>query len=317
MSAVCRRAGWVVVALAVLTGVLAGCTETGDTPTPTYDWPTSLPPIVPSQTVNPLPPIGEGDSSDALPPAAGASNPTQAGLAAEGEPEQDLPTVTPLPTETQLPMMITTSDGLVLRGTLYSALQRPAPGVLMVPMRGRDRSSWEPLAGRLQASGYAVLTIDLRGYGETGGSVDWSLAPGDVREALALLSELPGVDASRLVVVGAAIGANLALNACADAAGCVGAVLLSPGLDIKGITAADALARLGSRPVLVIASENDDNNPADSLTLDSLAGGDHQLVIMPEGGRGTDLLDAFPDLLDRIADWLIVRAGPVPTAVPQ
>ena len=290
---------------------LAACAEEAPAPTATIDWPTPLPPLPVSPTVNPVAPIEEGPQiHDPALGAPGVNNPTQAGLAAEGQPERDLPTVTPLPTQPLLPMMISAADGLVLRGTLYGAAVRPAPGVLLVHMRSRDRTSWEPLATRLQAAGYAVLAIDLRGYGETGGAADWSLAQADVRAALAQLAGLPGINAGQLVVIGASIGANLGLNACADQPGCTAVVLLSPGLDYRGITAADALARMGARPVLIAASENDDNNPADSVTLDGMAGGDHQLVIYPAAGHGTDMFAAQPDLIDLIAEWLRARIPP-------
>jgi dienelactone hydrolase len=106
------------------------------------------------------------------------------------------------------------------------------------------------------------------------------------------------------------VGANLALNACADRPGCVAAVLLSPGLDTHGITTADAMARMAGRPVLIIASENDGNNPADSTTLDRLATGDHQLIIYPAAGHGMAMFAAQPDLVDLMAGWLTQRVIP-------
>jgi fermentation-respiration switch protein FrsA (DUF1100 family) len=90
----------------------------------------------------------------------------------------------------------------------------------------------------------------------------------------------------------------------------MGSVLLSPGLDYRGITAADGMARLGARPVLIVASENDDNNPADSTTLDGMAAGDHRLVIYPTAGHGMAMFAAEPGLADLIVEWLRVRFPP-------
>jgi pimeloyl-ACP methyl ester carboxylesterase len=286
--------------------VIAGCNSEEATPTATSETLPSEPILAPSATVDPVLPTGDGYGETVV----GASNPTQAGLAAEGEPEQVLPTITPRPTEATLPMAISASDGLVLQATYYGAPVHPAPGMLMLHMEGRDRSTWDDLVQRLQAQGYAVLTVDLRGHGATGGQVDWALALDDVRATLAMLRELPGVDSAQVVVIGAGIGANLGVNACADIPGCAGAALLSPGLDYRGITTADAIARLGERPALIVASENDDNNPADSVTLDDLATGDHQLVIYPAAGHGTDMFVAEPGLSDLIADWLGARVPP-------
>lgn len=296
--------------LVILGLVLAACgIDSGpDTPTPTFGWPTALPA---SPTVNPVAPIEEGpDIRDPGVGAVGVSNPTQAGLAAEGEPDQPLPTSTPLPTQAALPIMISAADGLVLQATLYGAAIRPAPGVLLLPMERRDRSSWDPLVERLRARGYAVLTVDLRGQGVTGGAVDWAQARDDVRTALAQFSELPGINPAQIVIIGAGIGANLGLIACADSPACAGAALLSPGVDLYGITTADAMPRLGFRPVLIAASENDANNPADSMTLNSLATGQHQLVILPAAGHGTDMFQAAPGLLDTLIDWVTAHVPP-------
>lgn len=293
--------------------ILAACNSNTEPASPTPAGPTPLPPLPASPTVNPVMPTDDTLGSASV----GASNPTQAGLAAEGEPSQEGPTITPLPTEARLPMVISTSDGLTLQATFYGAPVRNAPAVLMLHMLGRDRSTWEGLAQRLQSLGYAVLTIDLRGYGETGGTPDWTLAPGDVKAALEMLGELPGLDSGHIVVIGASIGANLGVNACADLPGCVGTVLLSPGLDYRGITTADAMPRLGQRPVLIVASENDNNNPADSVSLDGMAQGDHQLVIYPAAGHGTDMLTAEPGLVDVIVNWLLTRVvPPVPQTTP-
>lgn len=296
---------------------LAAC-GTESAPAPTETPQPALPLLAASPTTDPRPPVIEGAAiHNPVYGEAGVSNPTQASLAAEGQLAQDMPTITPRPTQAELPMVISANDGLVLQATYYSAPARPAPAVLLLHQRGRDRTTWDALALRLQATGYAVLTVDQRGHGETGGAEDWSLAQEDARDALALLSELPGVAPGQIVVIGASIGANLGLNACAGLPGCAAAVLLSPGLDYRGITTAGAMAQLGARPVLIVASEGDANNPADSITLDSMAAGDHQLIILPDAGHGTDMLGAVPDLGERIVTWLVAHIpppGPVPVS---
>ncbi len=287
-----------VVSLGIIAALLAACQQ-DDTPADPTRTPT--PPILAaSPTVDPILPTNDPYSGAAV----GLSNPTQAGLAAEGEPEIPLPTRTPGQPQATLPVVITVADGLALRGTLFNPAYRPAPIVVLLPEERLDRSSWDALAARLQADGYAVLTVDLRGYGETGGRVDWSLAPADIQAVLELIKQLSGIDPARLTLVGSSISANLALRGCADVSYCHSVVLLSPGLDYRGLTAADAMARLGARPVLIIASQNDENNPGDSVALDGMATGAHQLILYPAAGHGMAMFTAEPATLDTIVNWI-------------
>ena len=295
---------WVWVTLGALALTACGGLAQQAEPTRLY-FPTQAPPVVilePSTV--PLAPIEEGaEIHGAGLGTPGVNNPTQAALAAEGQPTLDAPTLTPPPTQPTLPMLFSVTDGLVLRGTLYSAPQRPAPAVLLLHMEGRDRNAWGELPQVLQTAGYAVLSVDLRGHGETGGAVDWARAQKDVAEVLAQVATLPGVD-GRVAVLGAGIGANLGLNACAQSAACAAAVLLSPGLDYAGITAAEGVALMGARPLLTVAADNDANNPADSVTLDGIAAGEHRLILVPIPSHGSDMLSAYPPLSEEIVGWL-------------
>src|SRR5437773_1019561 len=63
---------------------------------------------------------------------------------------------------------LTASDGTVLKGT-YFAAGKPGPGVMLLHQCNQDRKSWEGLAERLTARGMNVLTLDYRGFGESGG----------------------------------------------------------------------------------------------------------------------------------------------------
>src|SRR5437588_5544780 len=70
------------------------------------------------------------------------------------------------------------ADGIQLKGT-YFAAGRPGPGVLLVHQSNRDRKSWDSLAVQLATAGINTLTLDMRGFGESGGEKR-SRAPEDV-----------------------------------------------------------------------------------------------------------------------------------------
>lgn len=298
--------------LIALTLLLAACgTSSAPRRTPVPQFPTRGPLLILTPTLMPVAPLEEGAGVGA--PGVGAlgvNNATQAGLAAEGQPDIEGPTITPRATQTNFPMRLSGVEGLLLEADYYSAAQRPTPGVLLLHMGDSNRHAWDVLAARLQQAGYTVLAVDLRGHGATGGAVNWALAQQDVGAVLAELALLPGVDPQQLIVIGAGIGANLGINACADRPGCAAAVMLSPGVDYLGITANNAVTRFGPRPLLIIAGENDDNNPADSITLNALALGEHQLVIVPLTAHGTDLLLVAPNLIEQIVGWLVTQVPP-------
>ena len=102
-----------------------------------------------------------------------------------------------------------------------------------------------------------MIAVDLRGHGETGGSNDWQAAIGDVQTWLDWIESQPSIDPDRIALVGASIGANLALVGCANDAHCVTAVALSPGTDYFGITTSDAIVTLRDRSALLVASQTD------------------------------------------------------------
>jgi dipeptidyl aminopeptidase/acylaminoacyl peptidase len=60
------------------------------------------------------------------------------------------------------------SDGTILKAS-YFAAAKPGPAVLLLHQGNRTRHSWDDLAEQLAAAGINTLTLDMRGYGESGG----------------------------------------------------------------------------------------------------------------------------------------------------
>ena len=158
-------------------------------------------------------------------------------------------------------VQVAAEDGLALVGDYYApageALDAGAPGVLLLHMLNSNRAAWAGLIPPLQEAGYAVLAVDMRGHGQTGGRADWPLAEADVQTWLDWLRAQEGVDPARLSLVGASIGANLALRGMANDPDVLTAVALSPGLDYRGVTTADAIATIDDRPVMLVAGQGD------------------------------------------------------------
>lgn len=197
------------------------------------------------------------------------------------------------------------ADGLQISGDLYlPESQQPLPGLVLTHMMSRDRTVWENFPTELAQNCYVVLNIDLRGHGNTGGEVNWPEAVEDVKLVIANLSAREEVDAQRIGVLGASIGANVALNAATDLPEVRTVVLLSPGLDYAGLTTPDALANYGERPLLIAASDGDTYAAESSRTLDEQALGEHRLLMYTGIAHGTDMFAAEPNLKAEIFAWL-------------
>lgn len=201
------------------------------------------------------------------------------------------------------------AEGLILRGVFYPAPGPSAPGVLLLHMYGGSKADWDELAQALQGAGFAALAIDLRGHGETGGTEDWALARQDVAAAYAWLATHEGVDGARVGVVGASIGANLALVQGAEDASVAAIGLLSPGFDYFRVVIEGLIEEYGDRPSFLAASEEDTYSAETVRALAASALGEAELAIYTGAGHGTAMLENEPDLTVRLiaflARWLI------------
>jgi pimeloyl-ACP methyl ester carboxylesterase len=100
------------------------------------------------------------------------------------------------------------------------------PLILAIPGMGDLRSEYRRLRPALQQAGYRVVTMDVRGFGETSARWDDYSAHAVGRDALALLNRL---NAGPAVIMGNSFAAGSALWAAHDAPARVsGVVLLGP-----------------------------------------------------------------------------------------
>jgi alpha-beta hydrolase superfamily lysophospholipase len=207
------------------------------------------------------------------------------------------------------PVTVPAADGVMLAGQLYEAAARPAPGVVLVHMRARTRGDWDDVAQQLEAAGLTVLAIDLRGHGASGGSAaSLSDMVPDLRAAVQWLSSRPAVRPDAIGMVGASLGANLALLAAADQPLVRAVAVISPSLDYRGLRVGpDVMKKLSGRGVWLAASSEDPYalRTLKELTADASMPRDQQLSSVP--AHGTSLLTADKDLARALVDWLRQR----------
>jgi len=112
---------------------------------------------------------------------------------------------------------VNSADGVRLRGWYLPASpgpgsQVPAPGLLWFYGNMETVTGLAPIIRWLRPPGVAVLILDYRGYGESGGSPSEPGLYADADAAWAYLSARPGVDASRIAVYGRSVGSVPALH---------------------------------------------------------------------------------------------------------
>lgn len=203
-------------------------------------------------------------------------------------------------------------DGVKLVGTLYLPVSQDKeqdksqvyPGVIVLPMHVEMRQAWEWLALRLVEEKFAVLVMDLRGQGESRGAQDWQKAISDVLLVWNNLGVRPDVDEKRIAIVGASLGANLALNAAAAEPSIPTVVLLSPGINYDGVTSNQALEEIGNRRLLVIASQDDALAGDWPARMKELAPSKVELKLVPGSAHGSQLFETPPSLERTIIQWL-------------
>jgi dienelactone hydrolase len=201
-------------------------------------------------------------------------------------------------------------DGESLKGTYFSA-GRPGPAMLLLHQCNMDRHAWDGLAADLAGNGFNVLTVDYRGFGESGGSKssdpDTRAAvrqkwPGDVDAAFAYLTKQKGVDQSRVAVGGASCGVTQSSD-LASRHHEIRALLLLSGMASDAAKA--YIAGNASLPVFGAASEGD-TGAAKGIQEAVAASKDPKSVVKIYAGteHGVPMFARNPDLEPMIVAWL-------------
>jgi len=204
-------------------------------------------------------------------------------------------------------------DGANLKATFFAA-PKAGPGVLLLHQCNRQRKVWDGLAKQLAAGGINVLTLDLRGFGESDGiPIDKATPqqaqeqgqkwPGDIDAAFAYLTSQPGVKRDVIGVGGASCGVNNSIQtAIRHSKEVKSLVLLSGNTDLAG----RKFIRQSQVPILAgIADDDEFPLSIDStewiFSLSPATG--NKFYHFAKGGHGADMFAVHPELLQAIVDW--------------
>jgi dienelactone hydrolase len=209
---------------------------------------------------------------------------------------------------------LTAADGTALKATFFAAA-KPGPGVIMLHQCNRQRKVWDELAGSLSASGINVLTLDFRGFGDSGGTPLDKLTPqeagrnmeeiwpGDVDLALKYLESQPGVSHDFIGAGGASCGVNQAVQLARRHAEVNSLVLLSEGTDRAG---REFLRKSPKLPLFMAAADDDPDLGVVEIMQwlgDLSPDTSNKLVHYTTGGHGVEMFAAHKELPGMIVDW--------------
>ncbi|HXO63013.1 MAG TPA: tetratricopeptide repeat protein [Candidatus Acidoferrales bacterium] len=238
-------------------------------------------------------------------------------------------------------------DGMILKAS-YFAAAKPGPGVLLLHQINRTRKSWDDLAGQLAAAGINTLTLDMRGFGESGSPytklTDAERAqvrkmwPGDVDTAWQYLVSQPGVKSDVIGVGGAGwFGVLHSVEVARQHAAEAKSLAL-----LSGETLQDGLQFLrqaSQLPGLFVVADDDEYPPtveAMELLYITASNPGKKFVhysaaqdapwiwyetsdvskVPANGGHGTDLFTAHPELPGIIVDWFLTTLIKTPGHSP-
>ena len=201
-------------------------------------------------------------------------------------------------------------DGVALKATYYPAA-KPGPALMLLHMCNSDRTAWSKFATAASARGYHVLTLDFRGFGESGGDrftagpdqqqVINDKWPGDVDAALKYLVSQPGVDKTRIGASGGSCGVNQATQLARRHPEVRTLVLLSGGVNRE---AREYLRQSPWVPVLASASLDDGNTVQDMRWILGWSRNPANTFIeYKKAGHGTEMFAVEKDLEPRMLAW--------------
>ena len=168
----------------------------------------------------------------------------------------------------------TTKDGQLLSGSYFAPKVKkkstaPSPAALLIHDATKSRGDFEELASYLQKKGFAVLTVDLRGHGDSetpeccfdksddkGKENLWSLSARDVDTAADYLLSQSGVHSSNLSIFGVGSGAALAVRRANDDENVRAVVLVDPEPMAYGYNVSEGVSELGGLPTLIMTPKS-------------------------------------------------------------
>jgi fermentation-respiration switch protein FrsA (DUF1100 family) len=216
-------------------------------------------------------------------------------------------------------------DGLAYQLWLPES-EPPWPGIVVLHGAGSRKENHGDFARLAADLGWAVITYDQRGHGESLGEMS-PTAIADATAMARLLGRHDGVDPERVCARGSSMGGFVAIHAAAVSDTIAGVIAVCPAgermlleslrsdpLEMRADRAAlepwleehdlrEAVALLGEKPLILLHAKGDDEVPADwSEELFERAAEPRKLILVPGGHHRSVQHD--PELQGVALRWL-------------
>lgn len=203
---------------------------------------------------------------------------------------------------------LTTSDGIEIAG-IYRPCGHKRMAIFL-HMMPATKESWDAIAERFLEARIASVAIDERGHGQStmNSALDYRVFTDkqqqakrlDVEAAIAFAKE-QGFEETQLVLLGASIGANLAIEALTNHPDIPQAVALSAGLNFRGIKTEPLIRQLHSgQQVIFVASDDDAYSLKTQMVLHQQNPEQTMMIERSGLGHGTTMTEKDPALIDTI-----------------
>ena len=195
------------------------------------------------------------------------------------------------------------SEEISLYGDFYP--EKSNKGIILIHMYGEDRTSWDFLIHELREKEYNVLTLDLRGHGESKPNReltqdDFDSMSSDLTSATDYLIEKK---INEISIMGASLGANVGLNFILNEPKAHRLVLLSPGIEYRGINVLES-AKYYDRPLLILSSIGDEYSWDSSNQIFNLSPSRVRLEPYEGNIHGINILKQIPKSKELLFKWL-------------
>jgi pimeloyl-ACP methyl ester carboxylesterase len=206
------------------------------------------------------------------------------------------------------PVMLEAPDGQVLVGDYYVPLvaaEDGSPAVLLAHHGSARKERWNDQVPAFLEAGYAVLNIDLRGHGATGGRItEGAQVVSDIALWIDWLRDQEDVDPDAVHLVGASLGGDMSVPVYAVDEALASLTVISPLADIYGVNTVEAFAAAKGRPAFFIATAGDPGSMEAVQAYLGVEGANLMVRVYDTTACCTGLFMLEDDLLPAILSWL-------------